>query len=427
MNSRTTFSLTNLDNIPNSAQQNDRFIPSRSNFDELERELRSPASNLHQNSLEEENNENKIYCRTLKNNLIRKKNTTKTFNDLSTIEENSRFKMPKKFKNNNFRKVAKTPFKVLDAPFLQDDYYLNVVDWSKDNNLAVGLGNTVYMWNFDTNDVAKVTQLDHYNLVSSVTWDRTDNQLVLGAMDGTVQYWDAVKGKKIGECCDHYERVGSISLMSKQLITGSRDKTILLYDLRDKFSPKSVYQSHKQEVCGLKWSPNGEYFASGGNDNKLYVYSPKTNLPLMKKTHKAAVKAIAWSEKQYGLIATGAGSADRCLRLFNVHSQKLIDFKDTGSQICNLLFSKHKNEIITTHGFSNNEVNIWDMNGLKKVASLTGHTSRVLYLSMSPCGGYIVSGAGDETLRFWDLCYEEKSKFKNSINKMNLLNPEVLR
>ena len=28
------------------------------------------------------------------------------------------------------RKVSKVPYKVLDAPGLQDDFYLNLVDWS---------------------------------------------------------------------------------------------------------------------------------------------------------------------------------------------------------------------------------------------------------------------------------------------------------
>lgn len=36
---------------------------------------------------------------------------------------------------------------VLDAPALQDDFYLNLVDWSSNNVLAVGLGNCVYLWN----------------------------------------------------------------------------------------------------------------------------------------------------------------------------------------------------------------------------------------------------------------------------------------
>ena len=45
------------------------------------------------------------------------------------------------------RKVSQSPFKVLNAPALQDDFYLNLVDWSSHNVLVVGLGNCVYLWN----------------------------------------------------------------------------------------------------------------------------------------------------------------------------------------------------------------------------------------------------------------------------------------
>ena len=38
-----------------------------------------------------------------------------------------------------------------------------------------------------------------------------------------------------------------------------------------------------------------------------------------------------------------------------------------------------------------------------QVAKLTGHSYRVLYLAMSPDGEAIVTGAGDETLRFWNV------------------------
>lgn len=37
------------------------------------------------------------------------------------------------------------------------------------------------------------------------------------------------------------------------------------------------------------------------------------------------------------------------------------------------------------------------------IATLTGHTFRVLYLALSPDGQTIVTGAGDETLRFWNV------------------------
>jgi cell division cycle 20-like protein 1 (cofactor of APC complex) len=69
--------------------------------------------------------------------------------------------------------------------------------------------------------------------------------------------------------------------------------------------------------------------------------------------------------------------------------------------VCNLIFSKTENELVSTHGYSRNEVIVWKQPLMKKQAILTGHTQRVLYLAMSPDGSTIVTGAGDETLRFW--------------------------
>jgi cell division cycle 20-like protein 1 (cofactor of APC complex) len=71
--------------------------------------------------------------------------------------------------------------------------------------------------------------------------------------------------------------------------------------------------------------------------------------------------------------------------------------------VCNLIFSKNVNEFVSTHGYSENQITIWKYPSLKKVATLTGHTFRVLYLAMSPDGQTIVTGAGDETLRFWKI------------------------
>ncbi|VFQ93625.1 unnamed protein product [Cuscuta campestris] len=38
-----------------------------------------------------------------------------------------------------------------------------------------------------------------------------------------------------------------------------------------------------------------------------------------------------------------------------------------------------------------------------KMAELTGHTSRVLFMAQSPDGCTVASAAGDETLRFWNV------------------------
>jgi len=49
------------------------------------------------------------------------------------------------------------------------------------------------------------------------------------------------------------------------------------------------------------------------------------------------------------------------------------------------MFSKN-NELVTTHGYSLNQIILWKYPTMEKIETLTGHTFRVLYLSMSPDG-----------------------------------------
>jgi cell division cycle 20-like protein 1 (cofactor of APC complex) len=51
---------------------------------------------------------------------------------------------------------------------------------------------------------------------------------------------------------------------------------------------------------------------------------------------------------------------------------------------------------------------------MQKVAVLTGHSSRVLHLASSPDGESIVTGAGDETLRFWNVFPKNQKDQENS-------------
>jgi cell division cycle 20-like protein 1 (cofactor of APC complex) len=81
----------------------------------------------------------------------------------------------------------------------------------------------------------------------------------------------------------------------------------------------------------------------------------------------------------------------------------MVDSVDTGSQVCNLVFSKTSNEIVSTHGYSLNQIIVWKYPAMQKLAAFTAHTYRVLNLALSPCGQNIVTGSGDETLKFWNI------------------------
>jgi len=181
-------------------------------------------------------------------------------------------------------------------------------------------------------------------------------------------------------------------------------------------SPSIVreFKHHKQEICGLKWSFDEKMLASGGNDNKLFIWDAgigRSTDPLCSfEEHSAAVKAVAWSPHQHGLVASGGGTADRHIRFWNANTGVALHKIDTGSQVCNLMWSKNVNEIVSTHGYSLNQVIVWKYPSMQKLATLTGHSLRVLYLAMSPDGSSIVTGAGDETLRFWNVFPGPRSK-----------------
>jgi cell division cycle protein 20 (cofactor of APC complex) len=43
--------------------------------------------------------------------------------------------------------------RILDAPGFADDYYLNLIDWSCSNRVAIGLGDLGYVWDAESGEV----------------------------------------------------------------------------------------------------------------------------------------------------------------------------------------------------------------------------------------------------------------------------------
>ncbi|KAI8855028.1 WD40-repeat-containing domain protein, partial [Chytridium lagenaria] len=309
------------------------------------------------------------------------------------------------------RVISRAPYKVLDAPELQDDFYLNLVDWSSKNMLGVGLGACVYLWNAGNSKVDKLCDLSQFEHVTSVSFNPSGSHVAIGTSRGHIELWDVVHSKRVRQLTGHTCRVGSLAWNGEQLTSGSRDKNIMHRDLRVANSVVRTLSAHKQEVCGLKWNYQGTHLASGGNDNKLMIWDRALQpAPIhVFSDHVAAVKAIAWSPYKPHVLASGGGTADRRIRFWNVTNGTCLASIDTHSQVCNLAWSRNSNEIVSTHGYSQNQVCVWSYT-LKPLATLTGHTFRVLYLAMSPDGQSIVTGAGDETLRFWNVFPKMKQK-----------------
>lgn len=186
----------------------------------------------------------------------------------------------------------------------------------------------------------------------------------------------------------HRSRVGALDWNNHLLTTGGMDGQIINNDVRVRSPIVDTYQGHNQEVCGLKWSASGQQLASGGNDNLLHVWdrsmaSSNTSTEWLHRLedHTAAVKALAWCPFQGNLLASGGGGGDRSIKFWNTHTGACLNSIDTGSQVCALLWNKNERELLSSHGFTKNQLTLWKYPSMVKTAELTGHTSRVLFMA----------------------------------------------
>lgn len=417
---------------------NDRFIPNRSACD--------MENSYHLMVGGSENSENENLVDDVKRRLLNAENGTKSgangldrakvlhlhskppepdhIDNMKVLYNGSTGSVMGSCKKNTTRHIPSNAEKVLDAPDFKDDYYLNLIDWSTSNYLAVALNRDVYIWNAAQGAIQNLFSMpqDSPDSVSSLSWIERGNVLAVANTKNQIQLWDTQKQKCVRQMSSHTSRIGSLSWNAHLLSSGSKTGEIHHYDVRVANFHVASLKHHTQEVCGLKWSSDGRHLASGSNDNLVCVWDAQQSLEVkpihVLRDHMAAVKAVAWCPWQSNLLATGGGTNDRHIKIWNIHNGNLLQSIDAQSQISAILWSSNYRELISSHGYTQNQLTIWKYPEMSKVCDLLGHEERVLGMCMSPDEEMVVSVSSDETLRFWR-CFacDEKTKRKRELSE----------
>jgi len=221
--------------------------------------------------------------------------------------------------------------------------------------------------NVAAQDVAVFPQLGHTGSVYSVAFSPDGKQLVSGSHDKTIKLWDVTTGREIKT----FSGLPPSTIITvcfspdgKQILSGSFDG-IKLWDVATGREIRT-FIGHDNPVYAVSFSPDGrQVLSSSYNDG----WQPSLD-------HVTKV----WD------IATG-----REIRTFKGHNDYLgsVAF----SSDCKLLVS----------GSYDKTIKLWDIVTGREVRTFLGHTDIVKSVAFSPDGRQIVSGSSDKTIRLWDV------------------------
>ncbi|XP_078158200.1 cell division cycle 20.2, cofactor of APC complex-like [Carex rostrata] len=387
----------------------DRFIPSRSatNMALAQGLLTIPRKDERKSEIVSPSKE--AYRKLLADTMLQGRSRILSFSDRPPAPLKSLLDDPP------IRKLRRIPQKPADTLGLTDmigDNRLNLLDWGNNNLLAVARGDTVYLRNATDGSVSKlVTVSETSGPVTSVSWDPDCRRIAIGLNNSDVRLYDTTTNNLI-RCFHgiHKRFVGSLAWNNHILTTGDAEGTVINNDMRIRSHIISTYYDHLDAVCGLKWSPSGNYLASGGNDNRLHVYDASRSTPLHRfNNHTDTVRALGWCPFQNNLLASGGGKTDKCIKFWNVSAGNCLNSVNTGSEVCGLLWNKNDREVLTSHGLPMNQLALWKYPSMVQMAEIIDHTAPVLYLTQSPDGCTVASSSEDETLSFWHI-FEKSDK-----------------
>lgn len=205
--------------------------------------------------------------------------------------------------------VPTIPFRVLDAPQLRDDYYCSVLAycWTS-KTLAVGLSNKVYLWSesFGVQYPRMAETARRNSYVTSLSFSSAEGGhsiLAIGRNSGHISLWSLFdEGTRFESqqpnavACLAFKPVTTrrtsakfgMTVSVEELLVGDEIGNVYYYavewveninvDIHGWHGAMTLLAKisvHSQQICGLVWSHEGDYFATGANDNACCLFVVK--------------------------------------------------------------------------------------------------------------------------------------------------------
>lgn len=246
--------------------------------------------------------------------------------------------------------------------------------------------------------------------VSEVCCTRDGARAVTGHADGTVQLWDAKKGKPSSKTHQgHNEWVECVALSAdgRYAASGSGDNTVMVWNTETGEPVGDALIGHCGLVQSVALSADGKRVASGSADDTVRVWDMETE--------KLVVNALHGYGHWGSCVALSADGKFVASRLANkvlvcdAETGEGVGDVDVGGNIrgavCVALSANGKR---VASGSKDGTVQVFDVETGQSVRNaMRVDRSKVLCVSFSADGKFVASGSEERTVRIWDVDTEE--------------------
>ena len=244
--------------------------------------------------------------------------------------------------------------------------------------------------------------------IRDIAWS-PDSQRIVVVGNGRERYahvFMADTGTSVGEVLGQTKIINTVDYRPARpfrIITGSEDNSLGFFE-GPPFKFKLTKNEHNRFVQAVRFSPNGELFASAGFDGKIFIYDGKTaDLvgEVGSPAHKGGVYAVAWSPDGKQLLSS---SGDKTCKIWDVETRALVTDFCMGSTVEDQQYScLWQGEHLLTVGLHGFITYLDPNNPSQPKRVIKGHNKPITALAVSRDRNHIYTGSHDGNVTQWDV------------------------
>lgn len=240
----------------------------------------------------------------------------------------------------------------------------------------------------------------HTGQVTSVAISSDGKIAVSGSRDKTVRVWDLQTGQTRNVLKGHFNDVESVAFTpdGMTIIFGSVDSTLRIWNLLTN-EIRTIFIGQLINVRSVAISPDCQTVLLGCTDGIVRICNILTGeIHHILKGHERSVESVVISLDGTTAIS---GSKDKTIRVWDIQTGETKKILNGHTDYVTSVVLGSDWKIIS--GSADGTIRIWDFHIGECQDIFKGHTHWVHSISLDPDGNTIISGSADRTVRVWDL------------------------